>query len=84
MTDPEHIRLEMPNPWQLEELKRNLPAIYRLLRNRLQNDTIHIDLTLAQYTHTQMAFTDEEKYKVMLEENAALGQLKAALDLQLD
>lgn len=83
-TDPEHIRLEMPNPWQLEELKRNLPAIYRLLRNRLQNDTIHIDLTLAQYTHTQMAFTDEEKYKVMLEENAALGQLKAALDLQLD
>ena len=84
LTDPEHIRLEMPNPWQLEELKRNLPAIYRLLRNRLQNDTIHIDLTLAQYTHTQMAFTDEEKYKVMLEENAALGQLKAALDLQLD
>ena len=84
LTDPEHIRLEMPNPWQLEELKRNLPAIYRMLRNRLQNDTIHIDLTLAQYTHTQMAFTDEEKYKVMLEENAALGQLKAALDLQLD
>ena len=84
LTDPEHIRLEMPNPWQLEELKRNLPAIYRMLRNRLQNDTIHIDLTLAQYTHTQMAFTDEEKYTVMLEENAALGQLKAALDLQLD
>ncbi len=83
-TDPGHIRLEMPNPWQLEEMKRNLPAIYRLLRDRLQNDTIHIDLTLAQYTHTQMAFTDEEKYKVMLEENAALGQLKAALDLQLD
>ena len=83
-TDPGHIRLEMPNPWQLEEMKRNLPAIYRLLRNRLQNDTIHIDLTLAQYTHTRMAFTDEEKYKVMLEENAALGQLKAALDLQLD
>ncbi len=83
-TAPGYIRLEMPNPWQLEEMKRNLPAIYRLLRDRLQNDTIHIDLTLAQYTHTQMAFTDEEKYKVMLEENAALGQLKAALDLQLD
>ena len=74
----------MPNPWQLDELKHNLPAIYRLLRDKLQNDSIEFELTLAQYTRTQMAFTDEEKYKVMLEENPALGSLKTALDLQLD
>ncbi len=78
------IRVEMPNPWQLDELKQNLPAIYRLLHDKLQNDSIELELTLAQYTRTQMAFTDEEKYKVMLEENPALGSLKTALDLQID
>ena len=78
------IQVKMPNPWQLDELKHNLPAIYRLLRDKLQNDSIEFELTLVQYTRTQMAFTDEERYKVMLEENPVLGSLKTALDLQLD
>ena len=78
------IRVEMPNPWQLDELKSHLQEIYRLLRDRLQNDTITFELTLAQYSRTQLAFTNEEKYKVMLEKNAALAQLKTDLDLQLD
>ena len=74
----------MPNPWQLDLLKRNLPAISQLLHDQLQNDTIEIELKLAEYTREQMAFTDEEKYKVMLTENPALGVLKSKLDLQLD
>ena len=31
-----------------------------------------------------MAFTAEEKYKVMIEQNPALAQLKERLDLQID
>ncbi len=78
------ILYQLPNPWQLEELKLHLPEIYRLLREALQNDSITLTLSLTQYTRTQMAFTDEEKYKVMAEENPALRLLKNALDLQLD
>lgn len=83
-TGSTHIQATMPNPWQLDLLKRNLPAISQLLHDQLQNDAIEIELTLAEYTREQMAFTDEEKYKVMLTENPALGVLKSKLDLQLD
>ena len=32
----------------------------------------------------ELAFTAEEKYKLMVEQNPALAQLKEKLDLQID
>ena len=74
----------MPNPWQLSLMRKALPDLLRELRKRLQNDHIQIQLIQAEFTQEEMAFTAEEKYKLMADQNPALAQLKEKLDLQID
>ena len=76
--------LELPNQWELEEVKKALPRIHAYLHQQLKNDQLTLTLKVAQYTHEQKAFTAEERYKVMLEENAALYTLKEQFALQID
>ena len=76
--------LELPNQWELEEVKKALPRIHAYLHQQLKNDQLTLTLKVAQYTHEQKAFTAEERYKVMLEENAALNTLKEQFALQID
>ena len=76
--------IEMPNPWQMSQMRKAMPELAKQLRAALQNDQLQIRLTQAEYTQEQMAFTAEEKYKVMTEQNPALAQLKERLDLQID
>ena len=76
--------LELPNQWELEEVKKALPRIHAYLHQQLKNDQLTLTLKVAQYTHEQKAFTAEERYKVMLEENTALNTLKEQFALQID
>lgn len=76
--------LELPNQWELEEVKKALPRIHAYLHQQLRNDQLTLTLKVAQYTHEQKAFTAEERYKVMLEENATLNTLKEQFALQID
>ena len=76
--------IEMPNPWQMSQMRKAMPELAKQLRAALQNDQLQIRLTQAEYTQEQMAFTAEEKYTVMTEQNPALAQLKERLDLQID
>ena len=76
--------LELPNQWELEEVKKALPRIHAYLHQQLKNDQLTLTLKVAEYTHEQKAFTAEERYKVMLEENAALNTLKEQFALQID
>ena len=76
--------LELPNQWELEEVKKALPRIHAYLHQQLKNDQLTLTLKVAQYTQEQKAFTAEERYKVMLEENAALNTLKEQFALQID
>ena len=76
--------LELPNQWELEEVKKALPRIHAYLHQQLRNDQLTLTLKVAQYTHEQKAFTAEERYKVMLEENAALNTFKEQFALQID
>ena len=76
--------LELPNQWELEEVKKALPRIHAYLHKQLRNDQLTLTLKVAQYTHEQKAFTAEERYKVMLEENATLNTLKEQFKLQID
>ena len=76
--------LELPNQWELEEVRKALPRIHDYLHKQLKNDQLTLTLKVAQYTHEQRAFTAEERYKVMLEENAALNTLKEQFALQID
>ena len=84
LVDELNAEIEMPNPWQMAEMRKALPQLMRQLRTALHNDRLNILLVQAEYTQEQMAFTAEEKYALMAEQNPALAQLKEKLDLQID
>ena len=84
MIDAHNAEIQMPNPWQLSLMRKALPDLLRELRKRLQNDHIQIQLIQAEFTQEEMAFTAEEKYKLMADQNPALAQLKEKLDLHID
>ena len=76
--------ISMPNPWQLKEMRKVLPDIVQTLRKQLHNNHLEIQLNLAEYKREQLAFTAEEKYKLMVEYNPVMAELKERLDLQID
>ena len=81
----EHMaQIQLPNPWQLEQMRKAMPTLAKELRAALHNDHLQIQLVQAEYNEEQMAFTAEEKYAVMAEQNPALARLKERLDLQID
>ena len=77
-------QIVLPNPWQLAEMRKALPNLLRQLRAQLHNEHLSIELIQAEFNQEQMAFTAEEKYALMAEQNPALAQLKETLDLQID
>ena len=77
-------QIQMPNPWQLDQMRKAMPDLAQRLRKALHNSELKIQLTQAEYSQEQMAFTAEEKYAVMAEQNPALSQLKERLGLQID
>ena len=81
----EHLaEIQMPNPWQMKELQKAMPELLRQLRSALHNSDLQISVVQEVFNQEQMAFTAEEKYALMAEQNPALAQLKEALDLQID
>jgi DNA polymerase-3 subunit gamma/tau len=84
LLDAHTAEIQMPNPWQMTQMRKAMPELAQQLREALHNNLLHIQLTQAEYTQEQMAFTAEEKYAVMAEQNPALAQLKERLDLQID
>lgn len=81
----EHLaEIQMPNPWQMKELQKAMPELLRQLRAALHNNDLQISVAQEVFNQEQMAFTAEEKYALMAEQNPALAQLKEALDLQID
>lgn len=84
LIDEQTAEIQMPNPWQMDQMRKAMPQLARQLRETLHNNLLHVQLVQAEYTQEQMAFTAEEKYKVMVEQNPALAQLKERLNLQID
>ncbi len=84
LIDEQTAEITMPNPWQMKEMRKALPALLRQLRQKLHNDQLQIQLIQAEYSQEQMAFTSEEKYAVMAEQNPVVGILKEKLDLTID
>ena len=84
LTDESTAEIQMPNPWQMDEMRKAMPKLIVQLRKTLHNSQLTIHVTQAEYKREQMAFTAEEKYALMVEQNPALAQLKERLDLQID
>ena len=78
-------QIKMPNPWQMKELQKAMPSLLKQLRATLHNDLLDIQVIQEEFNQEQMAFTAEEKYALMAEQNPALAQMKdLLLDLQID
>ena len=84
LIDEQTAEIQMPNPWQMGQMRKAMPELARQLRAALHNSQLHIQLVQAEFSQEQMAFTAEEKFKLMVEQNPALAQLKERLDLQID
>ena len=84
LVEPMVAEVQMPNPWQLEEMKKALPRLVKQIQDQLQNDHLQIRAVQAEYNAEQMAFTAEEQYKLMTEANPLLNTLKEKLDLVID
>ena len=84
LVDSVTAEIQMPNPWQMAEMRKALPGLMSQLRQTLHNNHLQLQLVQAEFSQEQMAFTAEEKYKLMAEQNPALVQLKERLDLQID
>ncbi len=84
LTGETSAEVSMPNPWQHDEMRKAMPRLIAELQRTLHNKELNIRVTLAEYDREQMAFTADEKYKLMAESNPALAQLKERLDLVLD
>ena len=68
----------------MAEMRKAMPQLLRQLRTALHNNELNIQLVQAEFNQEQLAFTAEEKYALMSEQNPALTQLKEKLDLQID
>ena len=84
LIDELNAEIQMPNPWQMAEMRKAMPQLLRQLRTALHNNELNIQLVQAEFNQEQLAFTAEEKYALMSEQNPALTQLKEKLDLQID
>ena len=84
LVDSVTAEIQMPNPWQMSEMRKALPGLMSQLRQTLHNNHLQLQLVQAEFSQEQMAFTAEEKYKLMAEQNPALVQLKERLELQID
>ncbi len=84
LTDPNTAQIMMPNPWQLQEMKKAMPVLLQQLHRALHNNQLQINIVQEEFNQEQMAFTAEEKYALMAEQNPALVELKETLDLQID
>ena len=84
LVDENTAEIQMPNPWQMDQMRSAMPTLLGQLRRTLHNNQLVIRLVLAEYDREQMAYTAEEKYALMAEANPTLAILKDKLDLQID
>ena len=84
LIDEHTVQVTFVNPWQQEEFKKFGKQIADLLRDKLQNDLLQIRVTVAEQAATRRAYTSEEKYRVLHEQNPYLGEFKKRFDMLLE
>lgn len=82
--DDTHIEIAMPNPWQMDEMRKALLIITRRLRAILHNDELEIRLVMEEFVPGTFAFTADEVYQVMSKDYPMVTVLREKLKLQID
>ena len=81
INDDFSIELAVDNKSQLEEMTFKRTDLHDFLRKRLNNGAIEISLKIQKNKKLRKAYTDEEKFNKMAEENPHLVLLKKELGL---
>ena len=84
LIDDHTAQVTFVNPWQEEEYKKFGKQILTILRDALQNDDLLVRTVVAENTVAQRAYTAEEKYRVLHEQNPYLGEFKKQFDMLLE
>lgn len=84
ITGDNMLTLTLTNSWQKDEFARFGKQIMDKIRHELHNDLIKLQVVVEEYTAKQEAYTSAEKYKLLVEQNALLTDMRNALNLQLE
>jgi len=78
------ITLTLSNPWQKDEFARYGAEIMTIVRKELENDLVKLQVLVEEYHREEHAYTSQEKYKLLTQQNPELLELKETLNLQLE
>ena len=84
LIDEEHCVLTLANPFQVNDFKKVGKQVMDHIRKTLHNHKLQLSLKSADHEYKRPAYTQEEKYKVLLEKNPELANLKSTLNLLLE
>ncbi|MBT8253006.1 MAG: DNA polymerase III subunit gamma/tau [Bacteroidia bacterium] len=77
------VMLELPNSTNKVELERQKTDLLRQLRTKLRNFDIDLSISVNEAIEKQYAYTPEEKYQKLKEQNKTIDLLKKTFDLDL-
>ena len=78
------LELNLDNKAQELTMKERKIDLLDFLRSELRNNSIQLETVLLETVSQSKPYTQEEKYKAMLERNPELKTLREALDLELE
>ena len=84
LLNPELCRITVANPWQKQEFAKFGAKVMSIVRDRLQNDLIKLQVEVAEFEQGERAYTAADKYKLLSKQNPHLIELKDKLSLQLE
>ena len=70
------------NTYQEKDLNREKPAILQFLRRQLKNDDVRMEVEVNENDVQKVAYTPQEKFKLMAQKNPNILEFAQAFDLQ--
>ena len=84
LINPELCQIKVANPWQKQEFAKFDGQVMTIVRDKLQNDLIKLQVVVAEFEQEEKAYTAADKYKLLSKQNPHLIELKDKLSLQLE
>lgn len=75
--------IELPNDTMKKEIERSQSDLLNYLKEKLNNYSIQLRITVSEEVAKQYAFTPEEKYEKLKSKNPHIESLRVKLDLDL-
>jgi len=79
-----HVEAQVYNPQQEQALKDEIISLSEFLRKELKNTSIVIDVSITEENTKKLAYTDKEKFDLMVSKNENINSLVKEFKLRLD